>query len=301
MKTNNSALITLGTLVAFLSLIACVAGLWPSGSVPERPVTVSVTGEQVELEGVGLYRNDSVSFASQAKAQDLVTLFVGIPLLLVSLAFACRGSLRARLVLAGTFAYFTYTYATYSFGSHYNGLFLAYTALLPLSLSGFILSLRALDPMALAASFHGKRVRIAAVAFDFFAGVMILAMWLARILPGFFSLEDKTLIEHYTTLPIQVMDLGFVVPLALAAGWLLAKKSPMGYLLTGLFLMKGMSLGLAIASMIVWSLVAGLPANMVEIAIFTLIIVSGLTLAALFVRAIGAEPSRLDEGPNEAT
>jgi hypothetical protein len=240
----------------------------------------------VQLEGSGLYRNDSVSFATQAKAQDLVTLFVGVPLLLASLFFAMRGSLRGGLTLAGTFAYFSYTYATYAFGVYYNAFFLAYVALLSMSVAGLILSLSSLNAESLKAAFSGRIVRATAIGFDFFVGSMLLLMWMARILPGLFGGADKSLIEHYTTLPIQVMDLAFVVPLALTAGVALAADAALGYILTGIFLLKGLSLGLALASMIIWAAVAGQPVNPVETAIFAAIIIPGVVLASLYVRAI---------------
>ncbi|MCK7514781.1 MAG: hypothetical protein MZV70_69460 [Desulfobacterales bacterium] len=63
------------------------------------------------------------------------------------------------------------------------------------------------------------------------------------------------------TLPIQVLDPGLVVPLALVSGLNLARDQPLGYLLTGLFLMKGITLGLAVGAMILWSALAGLPVN----------------------------------------
>lgn len=176
--------------------------------------------------------------------------------------------------------------STYAFGVYYNVLFLAYVVLLSMGVAGLILSLLSLDAERLKAAFSGRIVRRLAIGFDFFVGFMLLLMWMARILPGLFGGEDKTLIEHYTTLPIQVMDLAFVVPLALTAGFALAADAALGYLLTGIFLLKGLSLGLALAAMIIWAAVAGQPINPKETAIFAAIILSGVALAALYLRAI---------------
>lgn len=273
---------------AVLAAAVCVAGFLP-GPKTGPASFLSIRGETIVLAGSGLYRFDSASFAAQAHAQDAVTLAVGIPLLLASLLFAARGSLRAGLLLAGTFAYFAYTYATYVFGTYYNGCFLAYAALLSLGVSGLILSIARIDPAELKRRFAGPAVRRAAIVFDFFVGTMILLMWLARILPGLAGGADATLIEHYTTLPIQAMDLAFVVPLALTAGVRLLRDRPLGYLLTGIFLVKGLSLGLALAAMIVWSAALGLPVNPAETAVFAVIIASGLTVAALFALSIRPE------------
>ena len=126
----------------------------------------------------------------------------------VSLFFSIRGSLRSALLLAGTLAYFSYTYATYAFGLQYNSFFLVYVALLSMGITALTLSLFRLEPEEIKKHFTGPKIRWGAVIFDFFVGFMLLLMWLGRII------SNKTMIEHYTTLPIQVMDLAFVVPLA---------------------------------------------------------------------------------------
>lgn len=287
MKSVSTAQKILVILVAALSLPACLAGLVPGAQNVEavRSFT-SIDGADVELQGSGLYRNDSVSFAAQAKAQDVVTLAVGIPLLLVSLFLAAKGSLRGAVLLAGTFAYFAYTYTTYAFGLFFNPFFLVYVALFSLSVFGLILSLLRLDAAEIKTRFAGPRIRKLAVAFDFFTGTMLFLMWMGRLLPNLLTGVDTILIEHYTTLPIQVMDLGLVVPLAFLAGINLARDRPLGYLLTGLFLLKGLTLALALGAMILWSALAGLPVNPVETLIFCVIIAAGVGTAAAYLRAI---------------
>lgn len=97
------------------------------------------------MYGSGIYKNDSLSAAAQAIAQDGVTLVVGIPLLLVSLLLSLRGTIRGRLLLAGALGYFTYTYASYCFLAMYNDLFLVYVLLFSGSLFAFILVFRSVE------------------------------------------------------------------------------------------------------------------------------------------------------------
>ncbi|MFH1998735.1 MAG: hypothetical protein ABIK28_03595, partial [Planctomycetota bacterium] len=97
---------------------------------------------------------------------------------------------------------------------------------------------------------------------------------------------DATLIEHYTTLPIQVMDLAFVVPLAFVSGTLLARNAALGYLLTGLFLMKGLTLALALGAMILRAVLTGLPINVAETVIFVSITGFGVSVSILYIKAI---------------
>src|SRR5687767_5503167 len=120
-------------LIGLLALVAAGAGLWwPADGAPVS--FTSHRGEVVTLRGQGLYRYDTISMAAQEQAADLITLVLALPLLLVSTSLAFRGSLRGRLLLAGTLGYFLYTYASMAFLASYNELFLVYVALFALSL-----------------------------------------------------------------------------------------------------------------------------------------------------------------------
>lgn len=83
----------------------------------------------VGLFTAGLYR-DTPGLVAQAIGQDIVTLIVALPALVISALLASRGSQRARLVWLGVLVYVVYTYASYAFGIRFNPLFLAYVALL---------------------------------------------------------------------------------------------------------------------------------------------------------------------------
>ena len=107
-----------------LALIAALAGLWPAAG-QSYPLT-SFRGEEVTINAAGLYYWDTVSTVAQMQANDLVTLLLGLPLLAISFWLTVRGSLRGRLLLAGTLGFFLYTYMSMCFGAAYNKLFLVY-------------------------------------------------------------------------------------------------------------------------------------------------------------------------------
>jgi hypothetical protein len=69
-----------------------------------------------------------------------------------------------------------------------------------------------------------------------FNSIAIGLMWLGGVVP---PLLDGSLIpkevEHYTTLIIQELDLGLLLPLSFVAGLLYMKKRPFGYLLTPVY------------------------------------------------------------------
>ena len=87
---SRKVITILTVLIVLFSLIAAAAGIFSSGGTG-RHLFASVRGESVMLYGRGLYQNDSVSMASQAIAQNVVTILVGIPMLIVSLCFFRKG------------------------------------------------------------------------------------------------------------------------------------------------------------------------------------------------------------------
>ncbi|MFV0394566.1 MAG: hypothetical protein ACK5LC_09245 [Coprobacillaceae bacterium] len=101
-------------------------------------------------------------------------------------------------------------------------------------------------------------------------------MWLGRIIPTIPSGIPEGL-EHYTTLPIQALDLGIIVPSSIVSGVLLLKKNRLGYLLAPILVIKGITMLLAIDAMIVSMLMSGVSVAVIEIIIFPL-----LTLILIF-------------------
>ncbi len=125
---------------------------WFSGAIVVLLLITTLGGLIIN----GLYR-DTTWYAVQARGQDLATLVVGVPLLVVSLAFMMRGSERALLVWLGSLAYILYTYLTYAFSVVFNTFFLLYIALVSLSFFTLVIALLNTDAVALSRHFGAKR------------------------------------------------------------------------------------------------------------------------------------------------
>ena len=97
----------------------------------------SIRGHDIEIYGRGLYQHMPSDVAIQGIAQDYVTLFIAIPLLLLSLlVYIIRDSIRSFYLLGGVLGYFFVTYLFYTAMGMYNFLFLCYVTLLALSFFG---------------------------------------------------------------------------------------------------------------------------------------------------------------------
>ncbi|TFH00851.1 MAG: hypothetical protein E4H13_06415 [Calditrichales bacterium] len=274
MRVSRPVLI-LTLLIAFFSLFAAGAGLFWCHDGESFPFT-TLRGEEVTIHGTGLYRWDSVSYAAQAMAQDLATLVVGLPLLLGALFLYYRRQLRGTLLLAGTLGYFLYTYASYSFLSAFNQLFLLYVALFSLSLFAFILTLMSIKVSDLPGRFSEKMPRRTIAVFMIVIGTFLILAWLGRIVPSLINGGIPVGLESYTTLVIQALDLGVIAPVCILGAVLLLKKHPWGYLLAALMLLKGLTMLIAITAMVLAMVRAG-----VEVAAFELVFFPSFMLVNL--------------------
>lgn len=222
---------TLVLFIAILSAIAASSGIFSSNG-PGQYEYKSIRGETVTVYGEGIYEHMSAEVAPQGIAQDYVTLFLAIPLLLIALTWARKGSLRGRYLLAGTLAYFLVTYLFYLVMAMYNILFLVYTALLGLSFFALALVLLSFKPEQLPGQFSNNTPVKITGGFLIFNSAAIGSLWLGVVVP---PLLDGSVIpaqtEHYTTLIVQGLDLGLLLPLSFLSGFLLMRKKPFGYLL----------------------------------------------------------------------
>jgi len=267
-------------LIAIFSLAASIYGAFSNqGSGPYDFKTIHDT--TVTIYGRGLYQNDSVSVASQAVAQDIVTLLLGVPLLIVSLILFRKELLKGKLLLAGTLAYFLYTYTSYSFLSMFNQFFLLDVMLMSASFFAFVLTMMSFDIDTLRDHFSEK------LPVRFVGGLLISIgtifglMWLGTVIPSIVSGIAPVVLEQYTSLVIQAMDLAFIVPTAFLAGILLIKRKPFGYLLSSVVTVKGITMLTALTAMVLNEMSAGVevsPAILILIPALNLIIIYSLFL-----------------------
>ena len=217
-------------LIAIFAAVATSMGIFSSqGSGTFQYETIR--GETVQIYGRGIYRHMSADVAIQGIAQDYVTLFAGIPLLLISLIGVHKNSIRSRFLLAGTLGYFLVTYLFYTAMAMYNILFLGYVTLLGLSFFTLLLTLNSFDGQKIRQKFSPKTPHKLVGGFLIFNSIMIAFLWLGIVIP---PLADGTIypveLQHYTTLIVQGFDLGLLLPISFVVGVLLARGKPDGFL-----------------------------------------------------------------------
>lgn len=236
-----------------------------------------------------LYR-DNAFVRTTWLGNDAVTLFLGVPILVLSLVYARRGSLRARLVWMGALDYMLYNYAFYLFGAAFNVFFLLYVALLDLCLFALIFALPNIEPGAIAARFSPRTpVRWIGGYFLFVAfglTFVYLMMTFGFILNG--QLPDIVVRSEHPTSIVFALDLTLLVPWLVLGGVWLMQRRPWGYVIAGILSIKGplYTLLLSVNTLLVTR--AGL-ASAVELVLWVPLTVLGLLFGVLLYANMGTK------------
>jgi hypothetical protein len=228
-----------------------------------------------------VYAREHPYWAAQGLGQDWVDLLFAAPLLAVAAYFTLRRSRAFTLVLAGALAYTLYSLVLYAFFMHFGPLFLAYSWGLGLAFYAFII---------LVSDLRGDAVRewFAADAPSTFPGVVSVALgcafyalWLAEVLP---ALASGAMLQSATssgliTNPVQVLDLGVVLPAFIVGGLSLVRRKPLGYWLAPMVLGLGIVMDVALIGMTVSIRTSGAGAEGPPLAL--LVVMLALSAAAL--------------------
>jgi len=249
--------------------------------LPGRPLPVvymPLLGFLVIIAAVyGLVVDDAYRLVSQLtrqtwRAQDAVTLAT-VPVLLWSTWRARAGSLSAHLVSVGILTWLTYGYAHLSIGAPFNAMFLVYLSVLTLAGFAMLDGLLRVDVAAASPAF-AQVPRRATALFLAIAGVGIAVLWLSEIvvaLPG--RLPTNIALSELPN-PTWVLDLGWIIPTALAAALMLRRRHPAGPVVAGAMLVMLLILSVTMLAVVPFALAAGLGADPVvsqQLVVFTVL------------------------------
>lgn len=212
---------------------------------------VSIRGEEFEYATTGVYAYNAERVVAEGVGWDALTLIVAVPALLACVPFVARGSLRARLVAAGVLGYFVYQYLMYAVFWALGPLFPAFIVPYPLSAAAIVWIVATLDLRTLPVRFSDRFPRRSMAVFSAVMGLMLVAMWVPRIATGLSGDLAGAQLLGMPTLAVQALDLGIIVPLALATALLVWRRRPAGYLLAAVFSVKGVTMSGAIVAMLI--------------------------------------------------
>jgi hypothetical protein len=243
------------------------------------------------------YRLVSAMTRETWRAQDAVTLAT-VPVLLWTSWRARAGSLAAHLVSVGILIWLTYGYAHLSIGAPFNAMFLVYLSVLTLAGFAMLDGLLRVDVAAAEPAFAGAPRR-ATARFLAIAGAGIAVLWLSEIvvaLPG--GLPTNIHLSELPN-PTWVLDLGWIIPSALAAAVMLRRRHPAGPVVAGAMLVMLLILSLTMLTVEPFALAAGLQSDpgvgkqlVVFSVLFTVLGTIEIWLLGLGGRRLGTVPSQ---------
>ena len=256
MKTQ-SVLNWLVPLIAVLAIIMSTAGLFTQGG--NGPFTfTTIHGNTVEMYGYGLYRNDSAFVASLLRGTDAITVFVSVPVLLISYWFYRRGSFRGNIFMTGMLTYFLYVGFTYTFSVVFNSMFLVYVALFSASLFATITAFATFDIHVLANKVSIGFPHRGMAIFMFVAGLGTFMLWLSELIGPIRSGQAPVNLGPYATMFTHGFDTAVITPAAVLTGILLLQRKPLGYLLAAPLLILCTNIGVVVIAQTISQSVAGI-------------------------------------------
>lgn len=235
-----------------------------------------------------LYR-DNTTYTTIWKANDAVTLFVVLPLLILSILKTKKGSAKSLLLWTGMLAYMLYNYAFYLFGAAFNWFFLLYAGIFCLSIYALFIRLATLNVIDIATRFSVRTPRKLLATFLVFVSAPLAIFEISQCIA--FIVNGK--MPGAPPL-IFALDLSIVVPNTALAAWLLIRNRAWGYILTSIMLLKSFTYGTVLT--VATYMVAGFHVSAITdpLAPFYVFVMTGGCIGSVvFFRHLNVQPKIL--------
>jgi hypothetical protein len=240
------------------------------------------------LFGVRLYTGVQPNILAQALGQDLFSLFVSLPGLVISAIFTGRGSLRARVVWLGILGYLIYVYAFLAFNVYFNILFPVYTALLGCSLYAFLGGILGMN-IGKMWPVENKDYPVKVVSI-FLVMVMVLFYfyWISEIVPALW-LGDVPRSVRELGVPayaIHILDMAILLPAFGLSAWGLWRRKTWGELPAGVSLILILILSGWILTLSAAEWLAGFPVPAGRFILYAVLLSIGAILSIGYMKRI---------------
>ena len=214
----------------------------------------------------------------------LVVLLLGVPILVLGLAFARRGSLAGVAAWIGAVAFLAYQGWMFLFAVPFNGLFLVYVAMFACGFWALVCLAIGVPVERYAASFdRSLPVRLLA-GWMIASCLAFYALWLKNVVPALFDSAQPAFLQGtgMVTPTNYVLDMALFLPFTIAVAVALWRRTPWGLVMGGAMLLMLVLESIAIAAD-QWAGAAADPGSSVASAAMTpmFLVVAIVGLAAL--------------------
>ena len=248
-------------------------------SIPTAILTALVSYAGIFIGST--YSKETVNYAAQGIGQDYVNLFIVVPALIIAAFFAYRKSKIGLFIWSGAMFYLAYSYTIYSFGLHFNNLFIAYCMILGLSFYSLVYFLITSLKENISEWFTQKIPASSTGIFLIVITLLFYYTWLSEIIPAIMNnTTPKSVAESGLLInPVHVLDIAICLPALILTGISLIKRKSIGLLLAPTMMIFCIFMAVAIAAMVFVLKSKGLEADYNLTAIFGIITL----ISALFL------------------
>lgn len=245
-----------------------------------------------------VYTGDAAT-AAMLRGYDLVTLVVALPLLLLGLVGARRGTLVGLVLTASLLAYTAYSYAYYVFGTGFNDLFLLHVATLAVASTALLVVLLGVDPERFRSAGTGHVPARTVAGLLGLLTVSLGGMWVYHAVanavtgdvPVGSALVETDLVVHLG----MALDLAVLVPLYGVAAVLVWRRTGWGFLLAAVAAVAGVLHQVGYVVAMPFQVAADVPGAVTQDPFEPVIVAVYLTLVVLLLRGLtrgGMPPPR---------
>jgi hypothetical protein len=271
--------------IALVAGITAALGVFARGGGSVQLVS-SERGVSYEMATSGVYAYNAERVVAEGVGWDVFTLVVAVPALLVASYFVARGSFRGRLFAVGLLGYFLYAYLEYAVTWAFGPLFLAFVAIYGASLLGILWIGGDLVRDGLAGRFAETFPRRSWAILNVAMAALLTLLWLGRIAAGLRGDLVTAGLTSETTLTVQALDLGLMVPLSVLGAVLVWRRTAVGYTFATAWSVTFVAMSAAIMAMLLsaWAVEGAL--EIVPIAIFGLAASAGIVIGVRAYQSI---------------
>ncbi|MFX0073363.1 MAG: hypothetical protein ACFFAO_19975 [Candidatus Hermodarchaeota archaeon] len=227
------------------------------------------------ITGFFLYDSviDNEIIVAQARANDIITLFIVVPLFIISLIFSKKGSFKALIIWMGCLIYCFYAYMYYIFQAPYNPLLLLFIGITALSFFSLMGLYKKLNKEEIEPYISDSMPYNILGIFLICMGCFLTILWLREIVTGLITNIDPPQVADYNKHAIYGIDLTFFVPTSTLLGVMVIKKNPVSTFIAGAFLVKVCTYGAAVALLNLFMINIGYTTNAYVLPIMTVYVI----------------------------
>jgi hypothetical protein len=284
--------------VAVLAGIASALGVFARGDGATALVT-SVRGEVYDMALNGVYAYNAQRVVAEGVGWDIFTLLIAVPALILAVPGVRRGAFSARLAASGLLGYFVYMYLEYAITWAFGPLFLVFVVIFAMSLAGLIWFGTEIASSGIEGRFSARFPVRGWATISIGLGVLLSLLWLQRIFVGLTAEQIK--LDGETTMTVQALDLGLMVPAAIFTATLALRRRAVGYVLSAAFAVTYVAMTSAITGMLLsaWAVEGQL--EIVPITIFVVAGTASIVVITRMYRSITAQTRPIGQpGLNQA-